>query len=87
MYGRYNRAETPHKNINLPAALLSRFDLIFILLDVADKNRDIDLALHIGRVHQKKKSPIEDVYDSEFIRTYIALAKNFKPTISQALHK
>ena len=58
MYGRYNKAETPHKNINLPAALLSRFDLIFILLDQADKKRDLDLAMHIGRVHQKKKSPV-----------------------------
>lgn len=38
-------------------------------------------------MHQKKKSPVEDVYDSEFIRTYIALAKKFKPTISQNLHK
>ena len=38
-------------------------------------------------MHQKKKSPVEDVFDGEFIRTYIALAKNFKPTISQALHK
>lgn len=71
----------------MPAALLSRFDLIFILLDTADKNRDIQLAEHIGRVHQKKRAPIEDVYDSEFIRTYIALAKEFKPTISQPLHK
>jgi DNA replication licensing factor MCM7 len=35
MYGRYNKSETPHKNINLPAALLSRFDMIFILLDEA----------------------------------------------------
>jgi DNA replication licensing factor MCM7 len=33
LYGRYNKKETPHKNINLPAALLSRFDLIFVLLD------------------------------------------------------
>lgn len=47
----------------------------------------MELAKHIGRVHQKKKSPVEEVYDCEFIRTYIALAKNFKPTISQDLHK
>ena len=33
LYGRYNKKLSPHKNINLPAALLSRFDLIFILLD------------------------------------------------------
>jgi DNA replication licensing factor MCM7 len=36
LYSRYNPAETPQKNINLPAALLSRFDLIFILLDIRD---------------------------------------------------
>ena len=33
VYGRYNTSLTPHENINLPAALLSRFDLLFLLLD------------------------------------------------------
>lgn len=36
VYGRYNKSKKPHENINLPAALLSRFDLIFLLLDVAN---------------------------------------------------
>jgi DNA replication licensing factor MCM7 len=33
VYGRYNDKLKPHENINLPAALLSSFDLIFLLLD------------------------------------------------------
>lgn len=33
LYGRYNIKLKPHENINLPAALLSRFDLLFLLLD------------------------------------------------------
>ena len=41
LYGRYNSKETPHKNINLPAALLSRFDLIFILIDSVERSRDL----------------------------------------------
>lgn len=57
LYGRYNKKETAHKNINLPAALLSRFDLIFILLDQADTVQDKELAMHIGKVHQNMKAP------------------------------
>lgn len=40
LYGRYNRNESAQKNINLPAALLSRFDLIFILLDQSNYMSD-----------------------------------------------
>ena len=36
LYGRYNPAKSPEENINLPKALLSRFDLIFLLLDKHD---------------------------------------------------
>jgi DNA replication licensing factor MCM7 len=32
--------KSPHENINLPAALLSRFDLIFLLLDKVDDSID-----------------------------------------------
>jgi DNA replication licensing factor MCM7 len=40
LYGRYNIKDSTQKNINLPAALLSRFDIIFILLDQANATRD-----------------------------------------------
>ena len=40
IYGRYNKKMTPHQNINLPAALLSRFDLVFILLDKPERVAD-----------------------------------------------
>jgi DNA replicative helicase MCM subunit Mcm2 (Cdc46/Mcm family) len=33
VYGKYNPEKTPHENINLPYSLLSRFDLLFILID------------------------------------------------------
>lgn len=51
LYGRYNKKHTPHQNINLPAALLSRFDLIFILLDEANLANDERMAKHISKVH------------------------------------
>jgi len=50
-YGRYNPYKSPVENIDLPAALLSRFDLIFLLLDTVECDKDKMLALHVARVH------------------------------------
>lgn len=41
VYGRYQSKISPQKNINLPAALLSRFDMIFIMLDTAEHSKDL----------------------------------------------
>lgn len=40
-YGRYNPRMKPTDNINLPAALLSRFDLLFLLLDKPNMETDL----------------------------------------------
>ena len=91
VYGRYNINLSPHENINLPAALLSRFDLLFLLLDEVNPERDLELARHVAYVHQHKKvnndNNIETkIYNEEFIREYIAQAKKCRPTIPQDLH-
>jgi DNA replication licensing factor MCM7 len=51
LYGRYNPTKSPEENINLPKALLSRFDLIFLLLDKHDQVKDEALAIHVTKVH------------------------------------
>jgi len=50
-FGRYNPYKSPVENIDLPPALLSRFDLLFLLLDTVDNEKDKKLALHVCRVH------------------------------------
>lgn len=88
LYGRYNKAFSPHKNINLPAALLSRFDLIFILLDSAEEAKDMELARHIGMVHKLERAPFgeRELFSADFIRAYIALSKQYSPTLTEELH-
>lgn len=49
--GRYLLSRTPGENINMPAALLSRFDLLFILLDTPEPTADRAKADHIISVH------------------------------------
>ncbi len=74
LYGRYNTKLKPHENINLPAALLSRFDLLFLLLDQVDENKDVALARHVATVHKTLRAPERDdkmKIDSEVMRAFI----------------
>merc|ERR1719222_1425963 len=50
-FGRYDPYRSPVENIDLPPALLSRFDLLFLLLDTVDQDKDRMLALHVTKVH------------------------------------
>lgn len=90
LYGRYNTAKSPHENINLPPSLLSRFDLIFILLDRPNKALDEMMAAHITYVHQHKTYPKHhqenDVFTRDFLRSYVSYAKRFNPKIASHLH-
>lgn len=52
LYGRYNRGKSLSENVNLPNSLLSRFDLLFLVLDIANVDRDMALARHVTFVHQ-----------------------------------
>merc|ERR1719287_3136 len=54
LYGRYNRRKSLSENINLPNSLLSRFDLMFLILDKADVDKDMALARHVTFVHQNE---------------------------------
>ena len=69
LYSRYNRRKSLSENINLPNSLLSRFDLLFLVLDIADVDRDMALARHVTLVHQnegrKESNEDEDSNDGE----------------------
>ena len=50
--GRFDEFLPIHEQINMPPALLSRFDLIFSIIDKPDRTRDADLATHILLTHK-----------------------------------
>ncbi|KAK7399782.1 hypothetical protein VNO78_10973 [Psophocarpus tetragonolobus] len=52
IYGTYDRSLTPTKNIGLPDSLLSRFDLLFIVLDQMDPDIDRRISEHVLRMHR-----------------------------------
>ncbi|KAM3727836.1 Maternal DNA replication licensing factor [Dirofilaria immitis] len=52
VFGRYDLFKTPMENIGMQDSLLSRFDLIFVLMDEHDPSHDNSVAGHILRLHQ-----------------------------------
>ncbi len=79
--GRYNEYRSPADNIKLPVTLLSRFDLIFIVTDKPDAEKDRKIAEHILSLHRRES--VEPPLDIDFLRKYITYAKrNCSPTIS-----
>jgi len=100
-FGRYNPYKSPVENIDLPPALLSRFDLLFLLLDTIDVEKDKNLALHVCKVHstfgggdggRKDNVTADDIYefkayDANFMRNYVRKAKTFEPLIDDELQR
>jgi len=86
-FGRYNTSVSPQENINLPAALLSRFDLMWLILDIPDVDSDIELARHVMNVHREGRPPstsFDPVSPSE-LRAYITVAKHTDPHVPEDL--
>ncbi|TVY55141.1 DNA replication licensing factor mcm7 [Lachnellula cervina] len=83
LYGRYNPRISPVENINLPAALLSRFDVLFLILDTPTRDTDALLARHVTYVHMNNKHPDTDgvVFTPHEVRQYVAQARTFRPTV------
>ncbi|KAL2161594.1 hypothetical protein VTH06DRAFT_8156 [Thermothelomyces fergusii] len=90
LYGRYNTRLSPVENINLPAALLSRFDVMFLLLDTPSRETDAQLAKHVAYVHMHGRHPdlgTADgaVFSPQEVRAYVARARTFRPVVPQAV--
>ena len=80
--GRYEPHRTVAENISLPVTILSRFDLIFVLRDVPNKEADEKMTEHILEIHRKGAPPVEAPIGSELMRKYVSYAKTIKPVLS-----
>ena len=81
--GRYEPHRTVAENISLPVTILSRFDIIFVLRDVPDREADGKMTDHILEIHRRGVSPVEAPVEAEFMRKYISYAKTIKPELGE----
>ena len=54
-YGRYNIHKSAEANIQLPAALLSRFDLLWLIRDKCDAENDLWYRDHVNVIYIGQK--------------------------------
>lgn len=89
LFGRYNPRLSPVENINLPAALLSRFDVMFLILDTPSRDGDEELASHVTYVHMHNRHPDTEaggvVFTPHEVRQYIAKARTYRPIVPQSI--
>ncbi|CAI5535647.1 unnamed protein product [Closterium sp. Naga37s-1] len=62
--GRYDDLRTAQENIDLQSTILSRFDLIFVVKDTRDFNRDLQIARHVVNVHAKADAVVGQADDA-----------------------
>lgn len=60
VYGRYDQYKTPMENIGLQDSLLSRFDLLFVMLDTPDSENDRLISEHVVRIHRYRDPKEQD---------------------------
>uniref|UniRef100_A0A8C9AS17 DNA replication licensing factor MCM4 n=1 Tax=Prolemur simus TaxID=1328070 RepID=A0A8C9AS17_PROSS len=71
----WNPKKTTIENIQLPHTLLSRFDLIFLMLDPQDEAYDRRLAHHLVALYYRSEEQAEEeLLDMAVLRDYVAYA-------------
>lgn len=80
----WNNKRTIVENIQLPHTLMSRFDLIFLILDPQDEIYDRRLGRHLVSLYYKSADQAADeLLDMTILRDYLAYAKQtFNPKLT-----
>ena len=82
--GRFDLSKPIYDQINLSPALLSRFDLIFAIIDTPDEEHDKNVAKHILDYRTGRKQLDKETIEPTLLRKYIAYARqNIHPVLSE----
>lgn len=93
VYGRYDDSKSSSENIDFLPTILSRFDLIFIVRDIRNEDRDMSMAHHIINIHlntngnnnnnNSSNNNENGIINGELLKKYINYCKyNCAPRLS-----
>ena len=78
IYGRYDDTRSTSENIDFLPSILSRFDLIFIVRDIRDYSRDIEMAKNVMNIHVQNGKDLqqkEEEIPLDVMKRYIACCR------------
>ncbi len=75
-YGLYDPTRSFTDNVNLPPTILSRFDLIFVVRDIVNMERDRELARYILEAHSDFEKFKPEI-DPQLLKKYIIYARRY----------
>lgn len=82
MYGKYDPYKNITENVNLPVPLLTRFDLIFIVRDIPEKDKDNLIASHILEIHKDVAHAAKPAIEIDLFSKYLTYAKGREPVLT-----
>ena len=84
IYGKYDLERNLAENLNLPPPLLTRFDFIWLLVDVVNSEDDTSKAQHILSSYDMEYENTGMSEDK--LMAYLNYARQLKPTLSKSTH-
>lgn len=82
MYGKYDPYKNITENVNLPVPLLTRFDLIFIVRDMPEKEKDNLIASHILEIHKDAEHAAKPAIEIDLFSKYLSYTKQGEPMLT-----
>jgi replicative DNA helicase Mcm len=82
IYGKYDPYKNITENVNLPVPLLTRFDLVFIVKDMPEKERDNLIASHILEIHRDAEHASKPAIDIDLFSKYLSYSKQVEPVLT-----
>ena len=82
-YGKYDPFRNITENVDpLPIPLLTRFDIIHVIRDNADSEKDNRIASHILEIHRDIEHAAQSAIEIDLFRKYLAYAKEKEPNLT-----
>src|SRR5215203_4519658 len=82
LYGKYDPFKNITENVNLPVPLLTRFDLVYVVRDSPDKEKDNLVASHILEIHRDTEKAARPAIDIDLFSKYLSYAKQIEPALT-----